>query len=259
MEMVNKLDSVPGMTGGNLVGGHCNIWAGRSAFESDAGDRALIASIAHRDQTAFRELHARYCHRITHFVSTMTRRSDIVDDVVNETLWLVWQRAASFRFESKVSTWIMGITRNLTLNALRTLTRACRQAPTALEEEAYEPWRQSELTGWIDEGLARLPSEQRTVLEMFYGLDESCEEIARALNCPRNTVKTRLFHGRRKLRELLPRLAASRYSPGHTIGNRYARTPQWDSGATLFHNSRISAAGRGSHVSGSPARCDSSA
>jgi hypothetical protein len=42
---------------------------------------------------------------------------------------------------------------------------------------------------------------------MFYRLEQSCEQIAQALNCPINTVKTRMFHGRRKLRELLPHLA----------------------------------------------------
>ena len=177
------------------------------AFEGDDFDSALIASIAHGDQTAFRELHARYYHRITHFVRAATDRSDLVDEVANDTLWVVWQCAARFRGESKVSTWIMGISRNLSFKAVRAMGRSHDEVSDALEEQVYEPSSQSELTQWIDEALARLPSEQRTVLEMFYGLDQSCEEISQALNCPLNTVKTRMFHGRRKLRELLPRLA----------------------------------------------------
>ena len=104
----------------------------------------------------------------------------------------------------------MGITRNLSFKAIRALRRSCNSDSDALEEQAaYEPSSQSELTEWVDEGLARLPCEQRTVLEMFYRLDQSCEEISKMLNCPLNTVKTRLFHGRRKLRELLPRLAGA--------------------------------------------------
>jgi RNA polymerase sigma-70 factor (ECF subfamily) len=47
---------------------------------------------------------------------------------------------------------------------------------------------------------------------MFYRLDQSCEEISQALDCPLGTVKTRMFHGRRKLRKLLPRLAGSSQS-----------------------------------------------
>jgi len=188
---------------------HSENCASRSGFEGDELDRALIASIAHGDQTAFRELHARYYHRITHFVGVATYRFDLVDEVANDTLWVVWQRAARFRGESKVSTWIMGITRNLSFNAIRAMRRRSNNASGALEEQAYEPSAQPERTEWVDEALARLPSEQRTVLERFYRFDQSCEEISQALDCPLGTVKTRMFHGRRKLRELLPRLAGS--------------------------------------------------
>jgi RNA polymerase sigma-70 factor (ECF subfamily) len=186
---------------------HAKSCASRLAFEGDDLDRALIASIAHGDQTAFRELHARYYHRIAHFALAMTRRCDLVDEVANDTLWVVWQCAARFRGESKVSTWIMGITRNLSVKATRAMGRSYNNVSDALEEQAYEPSSQSELTDWVDEALAKLPFEQRTALEMFYGLDRSCAEISQVLNCPVNTVKTRMFHGRRKLRELLPRLA----------------------------------------------------
>jgi RNA polymerase sigma-70 factor (ECF subfamily) len=191
---------------------HSETCASRSGFEGDELDRALITSIAHGDQTAFRELHARYYHRITHFVGAATYRFDLVDEVANDTLWVVWQCAARFRGESKVSTWIMGITRNISFNAIRAMRRSCNNASGALEEQAYEPSSQPELTEWVDEALARLPSEQRTVLEMFYRLDQSCEEISQALDCPLGTVKTRMFYGRRKLRKLLPRLAGSSQS-----------------------------------------------
>jgi len=186
---------------------HLKTCASRSALKGDDLDRALIASIAHGDETAFRHLHARYYHRITHFVRASTSRSDLVDEVANETLWEVWRCAARFRGESKVSTWIMGITRNLSSKATRAMRRSYNNVSDALEEQVYEPSSQSELAEWVDEALARLPSEQRAVLKMFYGRDRSCEEISQALNCPLSTVKTRMFHGRRKLRELLPRLA----------------------------------------------------
>jgi RNA polymerase sigma-70 factor (ECF subfamily) len=45
------------------------------------------------------------------------------------------------------------------------------------------------------------------VLELTYLLGHSCEEIAAITDCPVNTVKTRMFHARRKLRELLPALS----------------------------------------------------
>ena len=55
----------------------------------------------------------------------------------------------------------------------------------------------------LERALAQLPLEQRLVLELTYYLDHSCEEIADIMECPVNTVKTRMFHARRKLRVLL--------------------------------------------------------
>jgi len=152
-------------------------------------------------------LHRRYYHRIKDFARTVTYRSDLIDEVANDTLWAVWRCAARFKGESKVSSWIMGITRNLSLKAIRAMTRNCNNGSVALEQQADEPSLPSELTEWVDAALAQLPAGQQTVLEMFYRLGQSCEEIAQVLNCPINTVKSRMFHGRRKLRELLPRIA----------------------------------------------------
>ncbi|HSE13344.1 MAG TPA: RNA polymerase sigma factor, partial [Rudaea sp.] len=59
----------------------------------------------------------------------------------------------------------------------------------------------------LDRALATLPPEQRLVVELTYCLGHSCEEIATITDCPVNTVKTRMFHARRKLRELLPGLS----------------------------------------------------
>jgi RNA polymerase sigma-70 factor (ECF subfamily) len=76
-------------------------------------------------------------------------------------------------------------------------------------EATYNPWSQSDIREWIAAGLARLPDEQRTVLELAYHLGHSCAEIAENVNCPVGTVKTRMHHGRMKLKVLLPNLAGS--------------------------------------------------
>jgi hypothetical protein len=63
---------------------------------------------------------------------------------------------------------------------------------------SHEPWSGAERREWLEHALERLPSEQRLVLELAYHLGHSCEEIAEIMNCPVNTVKTRMFHARKK-------------------------------------------------------------
>ena len=97
--------------------------------------------------------------------------------------------------------------------ALRALRQAGTHPPTqafvddtAPGSDAIEQTEQRELLG---RALDTLPVEQRMVLELTYYLGHSCEEIAAIVECPVNTVKTRMFHARRKLKALLPRLSGS--------------------------------------------------
>lgn len=66
-----------------------------------------------------------------------------------------------------------------------------------------------ELRDWLTQALGHLPVEQRMAVQLCYELGYSCEEIATIMNCPVNTVKTRLFHARGKLQKLLPALGGS--------------------------------------------------
>ena len=175
-------------------------------------DRALICAIASGDRAAFEEIHSGYSGRIRAFALKRTRRRDLAEELTCETLTTVWLSAARFRHASKVSTWIFGIARILSLKALRRLGSAATTATDSDVEEFHNPWSNDELCEWLDAALALLPEQQRTVLELCYRQGHSCQQIADSVGCPLNTVKTRMFHGRRKLRQLLPKLAAGRNS-----------------------------------------------
>jgi RNA polymerase sigma-70 factor, ECF subfamily len=176
---------------------------------SNHSDRILIAAIAQRDQAAFSELHLRYHRRIARFVSASLPRCKAAEEVINDTLWIVWQSAGHFKGTSKVSTWIMGIAYHVGLKSLRKSKHRLTHHKTLHDvgEPTHNPWSQSDMREWVAAGLARLPDEQRTVLELAYHLGHSCTEIAETVNCPVGTVKTRMHHGRMKLKVLLPSLA----------------------------------------------------
>jgi RNA polymerase sigma-70 factor, ECF subfamily len=175
-------------------------------------DCALIYAIAAGDQAALEEIHSRYSGRILAFALKRTGRRDLAEELACETLTAVWLSAVRFRNASKVSTWIFGIAHILSMKALRKVGRAVSSSIDAHIETFYDPQSNTEVREWLDAALALLPEDQRTALELSYRFGHTCQQIADTLGCPRNTVKTRMFHGRRKLRELLPKLAVGRDS-----------------------------------------------
>ena len=169
-------------------------------------DRQLLRRVSAGDRAAFCDLYLRYHRRLARFLTRLTKRHEDAEEIINDTLWIVWQRAADFRNASRVSTWITGIAYRRALNMIRrasTHERVMRleiaeAAPTVNDDVQALEQRQL-----LDSGLAQLPLEQRLVLEFTYNLGHSCEEIAEIMECPVNTVKTRMFNARRKLRSIL--------------------------------------------------------
>ena len=175
---------------------------------SDPEDVALIRRIGLRDRSALAELYTIYHRRLARFLGRFIRQYDVVQEIVNDTLFIVWQQADKFRGSSRVSTWIMGIAYRRALRALR--QAASRPAVQEIAEDATpaeDPFEATEQQELLARALGTLPLEQRMVLELTYYLGHSCEEIAAIVECPVNTVKTRMFHARRKLKALLPALS----------------------------------------------------
>jgi RNA polymerase sigma-70 factor, ECF subfamily len=183
--------------------------ASNAARETD-----LIARIADGDRKAFEELYYIYHRRLARFLTRLTRRYDIAEEVVNDTFYVVWRKARTFRGDSQPSTWILGIAYRKARNAFRTSARfAEKNLQVDQLPPTDEPVDVEELRDWLGRALAELPVEQRLAVELCYELGHSCEEIAAIMDCPVNTVKTRLFHARGKLQRLLPQLANPLPSP----------------------------------------------
>jgi len=177
----------------------------------DDGDRRLLERAAAGDRESFRELYIIYHRRLARFLIRLTRRYEVAEEIINDTMWVVWRKAGEFRGDSRVSTWIMGIAYR---RALKTLSSRGEQRfdTVPIENEplvAPDEIGAAEMGEWIALALQQLPTDQRLALEFAYGNGNSCEEIAQIMDCPVNTVKTRLFHARAKLRTILPTLAGT--------------------------------------------------
>jgi RNA polymerase sigma-70 factor (ECF subfamily) len=168
---------------------------------------ALIAQVAARDMDAFEALYRRYQARLQRFVHRVVRRPALADEVVDDSMLVVWSKAGGYDGSCKPSTWIFAIAYRQALKALRRVDDAVEFAnePEA-DPSLYGPdavVQQQELQARIRRALDALSVEQRAVIELTYYQGYSCAETARIVDCPVDTVKTRMFHARRRLKPLL--------------------------------------------------------
>jgi RNA polymerase sigma-70 factor, ECF subfamily len=172
-----------------------------------ADDVALLERVAGRDDVAFEALYRGYYPRLRRFLERVTRRPQIVEEILNDTMFLVWCKAPDFRVRSKVSTWIFGIALRRALKALKRLDEPVEfDAEQSSDDNSEAPERKvlvNEMRARVAQALCALSPDHRAVIELTYFEGCSCAEIALIMQCPVNTVKTRMFHARQRLRPLL--------------------------------------------------------
>ena len=179
--------------------------------EGHVQDRDLLARVAEGDRVAFEALFHRFRAPLVRFVSRITQRDELIEEIVNDTMVVVWQKAAQFRGDSRPSTWILGIAYRTALKSARAATRRREQElpeHLTLVDERYQPERDvllREQREAVRAALTRLSPRHRAVIELTFYNELSYREIATIVDCPENTVKTRMFHARKKLEQLLRR------------------------------------------------------
>jgi RNA polymerase sigma-70 factor, ECF subfamily len=200
--------------------------APRATPESASADEArLLQAVANGDEHAFKRLYLIYHRRLGGFLLRLTHRLDLAEELINDVMFIVWRQAGSFRGDSQVSTWIMGIAYRQGLKAIRRRRRILPlfnpgngdQPAQAVDRDWVE---RQETRQWLESALDNLPPKQRMVIELAYFMDLSCDEISRVAECPVGTVKTRMHAARKRLRGLLERLSGSssgRARPEETV------------------------------------------
>jgi RNA polymerase sigma-70 factor (ECF subfamily) len=179
----------------------------------DSAERALLGAIASGDRAALTRLYTDYHPRLFKFVYRLTRSHAVTDELINDIMLAIWRGAGSFRGDSKPSTWILGIAYR---QALKRLSRKTVSIAEGLEVDLlpHADTGSFEREDWVRRGLDVLPPAQRFAVELVFYLGLSYEEVAAVTDCPVNTVKTRMFHARRKLRQQLEASASAADSQG---------------------------------------------
>jgi RNA polymerase sigma factor (sigma-70 family) len=165
---------------------------------------ALLQRIAEGSTSAFEAFYKFYYSKLFRFILGMTHQPESAEELIQETLLVVWEKPEGFNHTSKISTWVFGIAYN---KALKSMSRNARRRSDVniddlietIGDPAATPAQGRESEDWLSCALAILPPDQRAVIELtfFHGL--SYQDIAKILHCPENTVKTRMFHARKKL------------------------------------------------------------
>lgn len=186
------------------------------AARDDDGDWQLLERIGRGDAAAFEVFYKRYRRYLERFIYQVTRRQELVDDVISEVMLAVWQQAARTERLALASTWLLGIANFKSLQALRKLgiTGGSDGANDDGGSDENVAERELEQDNLLHVALRHLSPEQRAAMELVYFHGLHYQDIARVMDCPENTVKTRIFHARKRLREMWPQLSGEHLATG---------------------------------------------
>jgi RNA polymerase sigma factor (sigma-70 family) len=172
-------------------------------------DEALVALVGRGDEAALGELYDRV-GRIAYGLALRVLRDDrLAEDAVQEAFLGVWRGAAGYRPDrGRASAWILTHVHRRAVDLVRREER--RRADPLPPEHAGAESPSSDDVAWlrvererVQRALARLPDAQREAIELAYYGGFSQTELAERLGVPVGTIKSRMFSGLARLRELL--------------------------------------------------------
>lgn len=179
----------------------------RAPARGETDEVELVRRTAAGDRLAFEVLYRCYYPRLRRFLEHMTRRPAMVEEILDDTLLVVWHRAHTYNLGSKVSTWIFAIAYHKALKALKRVDDAVEfnveDDMRVAESDPLDGVMQGELKRFIGQAMSALSAEHRAVIELTYYQGYACPEIAQIMGCPVATVKTRMFYARRRLKALI--------------------------------------------------------
>jgi len=177
----------------------------KTSPEFDAN--TLLRAVAeNRDRKAFQELYAHFSPRLNAYVLRHGTEPQIAEEVVQESMVKVWRKAGQFDpSKAAASTWIFTIARNMRIDLLR---RNYRPEPDKNdpaftpdpEPQAFDTVSLGEDSLRLRRSIEKLPVEQQKVLQLAFFEDKPHSEVAKELNMPLGTVKSRIRLALRHLR-----------------------------------------------------------
>ena len=180
----------------------------RQAAIRSKSDDTLIASIAKGDREAMEVFYVRHKAKVLRCAMRFVRNPSAAEEVTSDVFQHVWRKAGDFKSRSQVSTWLLAIARNKALDV------RCQRSAEPLDEDfvdtlvdaADDPeatMHKKENHGIVHECLTHLSPAHRTIIDLIYLQEKPIGEVAKLIQVPENTVKTRMFYARQRMKGLL--------------------------------------------------------
>ena len=180
-------------------------------------DAVLVKAHLKGDPEAFEVLFKKHYASVARLIRSILKNDSLVDDTVQEVFLLVYRYLPKFRAESSLKTWMYRITVN---EAIRQLNRVKRWVPLSSEEfpESGAPsimmmvndgpsperfYLEGENRRMVQAALSELKANHRIILTLYYLEELAVGEIAKILEIPEGSVKSRLYYARENLRKIL--------------------------------------------------------
>lgn len=183
-----------------------------------ASDAELFMRVRAGDALALKAVYARHRVAIYRYALRLTRSEATAEDVVSEVFIDLWRNAATFEGWSQPQTFLLGVARNKAYSLLRRRRdeELDEEKAVEIEDDADTPetaLQKRSKSGILRACLDRLSAAHREVIDLVYYQDKSIEEVAEIVGAPAGTVKTRMFHARKRLAEFIAEAGEDRGWP----------------------------------------------
>ena len=173
--------------------------------------RELLERVARQDQSAFRELYKAFSRRVFAYALNMVKDHARAEEILVDTMHEVWRAPARFRGDSQFTTWLIGIARNKALMVYRSRRPDelhddlddIAETTAADTPDGFAQLAAKQRSEGVQTCMGRLSNEHRECMHLVFFEGLSLAEVAAVQGCPENTVKTRLFHARQKIKNCL--------------------------------------------------------
>jgi RNA polymerase sigma-70 factor (ECF subfamily) len=178
----------------------------------DEQARAWLERIGSGDQGAMAQFYRAFAPQVHAFVLRQLGNAAEAEDVVVDTMYEVWSTARRFAGQSLVRTWLFSIARHRLLDRLRKRrplesvdVGELAEVLASDEEGGFEALARRQRAEHVARCLEKLSEEHRECMHLVFYEELPLAEVAQIQSCPENTVKTRLFHARQKMKRCLER------------------------------------------------------